>query len=114
MADPIADETLNEWVELYNDENKDGTIIPASGYAIVTDDSTRVYNNFNVSSDAIRLYVDDASIGNGLGNDGETVYLYDNNNDNNLMDKKTYNETTYELSSVYKNFLNIFILLDLL
>ena len=104
MADPIADETLNEWVELYNDENKDvnasgwiigddndndtiqgglynneGTIIPAFGYAIITDDATRVYNNFNVSNDAVRLYADDASIGNGLGNDGETIYIYDNN-----------------------------------
>ncbi len=126
MADPVADETLNEWLELYNDENKDvnvsgwvigddkdndtiegglynneGTIIPAFGYAIITDDATRVYNNFNVSNDAVRLYVDDASIGNGLGNDGETIYIYDNNN--NLRDKKTYNETTEDLSWAYIN-----------
>ncbi|MBI2522788.1 lamin tail domain-containing protein [Candidatus Woesearchaeota archaeon] len=126
MADPIADETLNEWVELYNEEdndvnvsgwiigddndndtilgglyNNEGTIIPAFGYAIITDDATRVYNNFNVSSDAVRLYVDDASIGNGLSNDGETIYLYDNSNK--LMDKKTYNETTEDLSWAYIN-----------
>ena len=126
MADPVADETLNEWVELYNEENKDvnasgwiigddhdndtiegglynneGTIIPAFGYAIITDDATRVYNNFNVSNDAVRLYADDASIGNGLGNDGETIYLYDNNN--NLIDKKTYNETTEDLSWAHIN-----------
>src|SRR3989344_4683407 len=73
MADPIADETLNEWLELYNDENKEvnvsgwiigddndndtiegglynneGTINPAFGYLIITDDATRGYNNFNV------------------------------------------------------------------
>lgn len=126
MADPIADETLNEWLELYNDENKDvnvsgwiigddndndtiegglynneGTIIPAFGYAIITDDATRVYNNFNVSSDAVRLYVNDNSIGNGLSNDGETIYFYDNNK--NLRDKKTYNETTEDLSWAYIN-----------
>ena len=127
MADPIADETLNEWVELYNDENKDvnasgwiigddkdndtiegglynneGTIIPAFGYAIITDDATRVYNNFNVSNDAIRLYVNDSSIGNGLGNDGgDNISLYDNNN--NLRDKKTYNKTTEDLSWSYIN-----------
>jgi len=126
MADPVADETLNEWVELYNDGNaainvsswiigdnndndtiegglynNEGTIIPAFGYAIITDDATRVYNNFNVSSDAVRLYVDDASIGNGLGNDGETIYIYDNNN--NLRDKKAYNETTEDLSWAYIN-----------
>lgn len=124
MADPIADETLNEWLELYNDENKDvnvsgwiigdendndtiegglynneGTIIPAFGYAIITDDATRVYNNFNVSNDAVRLYADDSSIGNGLGNDGETIYLYDD--DVNLIDKKTYSETTEDLSWAY-------------
>ena len=126
MADPIADETLNEWLELYNDENKDvnasgwiigddndndtiqgglynneGTIIPAFGYAIITDDATRVYNNFNVSNDAVRLYADDASIGNGLGNDGETIYIYDNNG--NLRDKRTYNKTTEGLSWAYIN-----------
>jgi len=30
-----------------------------------------------VSSDVVRLYVDDASIGNGLKNSGESLYLYD-------------------------------------
>ncbi len=126
MADPFADETLNEWVELYNNGNEainvsswvigddndndtiqgglynnEGTIIPALGYAIITDDATRVYNNFNVSNDAVRLYVDDASVGNGLGNDGETIYIYDNNH--NLIDKKAYNETTEDLSWSYIN-----------
>ena len=63
MADTIADESLNEWIELYNDGNNDvnvsnwvigddsgndtiegglynneGTIIPAFGYAIITDE----------------------------------------------------------------------------
>ena len=126
MADPFADETLNEWVELYNDGNaavnvsnwyigdntgndtiqgglynNEGTIIPAFGYAIITDDATRVYNNFNASNDAIRLYADDASIGNGLGNDGEAIYVYDKSY--NLIDKKTYNETTEGLSWSYAN-----------
>ena len=126
MADTIADETLNEWIELYNDEsasidingwiigdnkdndtiegglyNKEGTLIGPLSFAIITDESTRVYNNFNVSSDAIRLYVDDAAIGNGLSNNGETIYLYDGNG--NLIDKKTYNETTEDLSWAYIN-----------
>ena len=73
MADTITDESLNEWIELYNDGssvvnvsgwiigddkdndtlegglyNKEGTIIEAFGFAIITDDATRVYNNFNV------------------------------------------------------------------
>ena len=78
MANPIADESLNEWIELYNDGsnevnvsgwiigddddndtiegglfNQEGTIIPALGFGIITDDSTRVYNNFNVSKIAL-------------------------------------------------------------
>ena len=126
MADPVADETLNEWIELYNDQsasidvsgwtigdnkdndtiegglyNKEGTIIKPLSFAIITDEATRIYNNFNVSSDAIRLYVDDAAIGNGLSNNGETIYLYDGNG--NLIDKKTYNKTTEDLSWAYLN-----------
>ncbi len=126
MADPIADETLNEWVELYNDEsreinvsnwimgddsnndsiegglyNKEGAIIGAFGYALITDDSTRVYNNFNVSNEAIRLYVNGSSIGNGLSNDGEIIYLYDGAR--NLIDAKPYNKTAEGLSWAYIN-----------
>jgi len=126
MADPFADETLNEWIELYNDEpssinvsfwiigdgkdndtlegglyHNEGTIIPGFGFAIITDDATRVYNNFNVSSDAIRLYVNDASIGNGLSNDGETISLYDINKI--IIDRKTYTKTTEDLSWSFIN-----------
>ncbi len=116
MAAPIADETLNEWVELYNDASETidvsgfiigddfgndtieggfynglGTIMPPYGYAILTAKATRAYNNFNCSPDAIKLYVDDSSIGNGLKNSGETLYLYDNNK--NLIYAVEYNET---------------------
>ncbi len=126
MADPIADEPLNEWIELYNNEsisinvsdwiigddndndiiegglyNKQGTIIEPFGFAIITDDATRVYNNFNVSDTAIRLYVDDSSIGNGLSNDGKTIYLYDKNG--NLIHKVTYNKTKEGLTWAYLN-----------
>ncbi|MBU1004247.1 MAG: lamin tail domain-containing protein [Nanoarchaeota archaeon] len=116
MAAPISDESLNEWVELYNNGSEEvnvsefifgdasgndtitgglyggeGTIIPAYGYAILTDQSTRVYNNFNCSNYAIKLYVDDDSMGNGLKNTGERLYLYDNNGV--LLDSAEYNET---------------------
>ncbi len=126
MADPLADEALNEWIELYNNNsfelnlsgykisdssdtdtiegglyNKEGTIIPAFGYAIITDEATRVYNNFNVSPQAIRLYVDDSSIGNGLSNNGETITLYDNNN--NVIHSITYTKTSQDLSWSYVN-----------
>src|SRR3989338_1273839 len=97
MPNPVADESLNEWIEIYNNGtdavnvsgwvigddsgndtlegglyNREGTILEPFGFAIITDDNTRVYNNFNVSPDAVRLYADDSSIGNGLLNDGET------------------------------------------
>lgn len=117
MANPIADESLNEWIELYNNESTAinlsswiigdsndndtiegglyggaGTILEADSYAIITDDSTRVYNNFNVSQAALRLYTDDSSIGsNGLSNSGENIYIYNNNGA--LIHSITYNST---------------------
>lgn len=126
MAAPIADETLNEWIELYNNGSEEinvsnfiigdesdndtieggyyyglGTIIPAYSYAIITDESTRVYNNFDCNPEAVRLYVDDGSIGNGLKNNGEAVYLYDNNK--NLIHSITYNGTEKGKSFAFLN-----------
>lgn len=114
MPNPIADESLNEWIELYNNGtdavnvsgwiigdssdndtiegglyNKEGAIIEPFGFAILTDDNTRVYNNFNASPDAARLYADDSSIGNGLLNGGELLYLYFNST---LIDRAEYPE----------------------
>jgi len=119
------DDTYNEWVELYNDGNSEidvsgymirddnsndtiegglynggGTVIPAYGYAIITDDATRVYNNFDTDPSAIRLYVDDASIGNGLKNDGDTLYIYDGNQ---LIDEVTYTTTEKGKSNAFLN-----------
>lgn len=117
MANPIADESLNEWIELYNNETAAinlsqwvigdsndndtvegglyggaGTILEANSYAVITDDSTRVYNNFNVSQNALRLYIDDSSIGsNGLSNSGETISIYNPNRS--LIHSVAYNST---------------------
>lgn len=126
MPSPIEDESLNEWIELYNNGTEpinvsnfiigdssdndtieggyyggSGTTIPPNNYAILTDDSTRVYNNFNCSPSAIRLYVDDSSIGNGLKNSGETIYLYDNNN--NSIHSINYTETEKGKSFAFLN-----------
>jgi len=126
MADTLDDQ-YNEWVELYNNEStsinvnnwsigddqgnytiegglydKEGTVIEPFGYAIITSEATRVYNNFNVSDDAMKLYVADGRIANrGLKNSGETIYLYDNNG--NLIDKREYNKTTKDSSWAYLN-----------
>tara|TARA_Y100000310_G_scaffold118295_1_gene117158 strand:+ start:9289 stop:11532 length:2244 start_codon:yes stop_codon:yes gene_type:complete len=122
MANPLEDENLNEYIEIYNNgtqninvsnwiigDNTDndtiegglyggsGTIIPPKSYALITDETTRVYNNFNVSEDAIRLYIDDASIGyGGLGNTADYIYL--RNNTGNLIDNFNYSSTTEGLS----------------
>jgi len=104
-----------EYVELYNydnspidvngwfigDKSQNDTLsdglydmnlsIPVNGYAIITDDATRVYDNFNVSKESIKLYVDDDSIGNGLGNTGDNLYLYNKSMD--LIDSFSYSST---------------------
>lgn len=124
MANPPgiiqSDEKLNEYIELYNNgSNKinvsgwkigdkvqndsliggyyggGGTIIEAGEYALITAGTTRVYNNFNVL-DCVRLYTEDKSIGAGLNDGEETVYLYDNNM--NLIDSFAYTSTTEDLS----------------
>ena len=101
MYNPIQDDNYNEWVELYNPtnqsinisgwtitdnsapdylegdfENGNGTtIIPPNGYAIIADHGTKIYENFSIPNNTIRLYVDDSSIGNGLGNSGDKLIL---------------------------------------
>jgi len=121
MANPLADESLNEWVEIYNNGTeeidikgwsigddkdndtiegglykKEGTIIQAQGYAIITDSNTRIYNNFNISQETIKLYSDDETLGNGLRNSGETIWLYDQNGE--IVYETTYEETKEGLS----------------
>jgi len=101
MYNPTQDDNYNEWIELYNPtnqsinvsgwsitdnfaedflegdiENGNGTtIIPPNGYAIISDHGTKIYENFSVSSNATHLYVDDSSIGNGLGNSEDKLIL---------------------------------------
>ena len=149
MSNPTQDEDLNEWIELFNNDSQaidvkgwkisddseqdlllgglygdNGTIIPAFGFAIITDYATRVYNNFNASNYAIKLYAEDDSIGNGLSNSGETLTLLDNNSNimhsasyNNTADGNTwalYNNNWYESSGTpgYSNDGNLFINCD--
>ena len=106
MYNPIENENYNEWIELYNPTNKSinisgwtitdnkhidsiegnfengtgATIIPSKAYAIITDHGSNVYKNFNISNNTIKLYVDDRSIGNGLGNSGDKLILKNNEN----------------------------------
>ena len=101
MYDPNTNDNYNEWIELYNPTNQSinisgwniidnfaeddlegdfdhgngTTIIPPHGYAIISDHGTTIYENFSISDKAVRIYVDDASIGNGLGNDQDKLIL---------------------------------------
>ena len=101
MYDPEPNDNYNEWIELYNPtnqtinisgwsitdnsaqdylegdfENGNGTtIIPAFSYVIIADHGTKIYENFSIPNNTVRLYVDDTSIGNGLGNSGDKLIL---------------------------------------
>ncbi len=76
----LSDDTATDTLEGTN------TVIPAYGYAIITDKTTYVYSYFNVNASAIRLTVDDESIGNGLGNSGESIGI----SSGNYSDSMTY------------------------
>jgi phosphatidylserine/phosphatidylglycerophosphate/cardiolipin synthase-like enzyme len=104
MYDPEIHDNYYEWIELYNPTNEsinlsgwkiadnyvedslegnydhgNGTmIIPPYGYGFITDHGTKFYNNFSIPNETIKLYVDDAAIGNGLGNSGDKIVLKDN------------------------------------
>jgi len=71
----IADNSENESIEGDYDHGNGTMIIPSLGYAIITDHGTKFYENFSISNDTIKLYIDDSSIGNSLGNNGDKLIL---------------------------------------
>ncbi|DAC72102.1 MAG TPA: hypothetical protein DSN98_06850 [Thermoplasmata archaeon] len=104
MCHPADNENTNEWIELYNptadpidvagwtiadgqetdtldvdSTHGDGTtIIPADGYALITDKGTTVYETFSVAENAVLLSVDDSTLcGYGLNNQKEKIILMD-------------------------------------
>ena len=130
MADPDpCPDAYCEYIELYNDGNSpvnlsgwiigDGqendtlewdpahgngsTMIPAKGYAIITDkEKSGVYENFSVSMESIKLHINDNAIAYlGLLNTGETLYLYNKNNDS--IDSFSYYSTYAGLSCSFDN-----------
>jgi len=101
----------NEWVELYNDNQEldfsnftltdnyetDNLIccsfdpnctliVPQYSFVIITDQDTTLYNN--LTTNAVKLCVDDNSIGNGLGNSADSIIIKQNNV---TFDNLTYN-----------------------
>ena len=103
-----------EWIELYNNnsifnisgyEIKDNSgtdqikccqfltecnyIIPDNAYILITDQDSMLYTSLNTTDNAIRLCVDDNSIGNGLGDDDEVSIIFGNT----VLDYIDYNDS---------------------
>ena len=101
MYNPAGDDTISEWIEIYNPENLDisnwtigdlnsnDTLILVnlsnSQFAIITENLS-LFSNSNAS-----VYYAGSTIGNGLGNTGDTIFLYDANKT--LVDFVSYNST---------------------
>jgi len=98
---PIEDERLNEWIEIYNNSTKKTNLenitihnnhhnftlrgpyysnqlitIQPYQHAIITSYTTRVYNNFNISKEALKLYAY-PSLKGGLRNTYGTIRIQD-------------------------------------
>ena len=71
----VVDNSENESIEGDFDHGNGTTIIPPLGYAIITDHGTKFYENFSIPEGTIKLYTDDSSIGNSLGNSGDKLIL---------------------------------------
>ncbi len=121
MYNPTNNDNYYEWIELYNPTNSsinltdwtikdnhetdtilpnndagNGSIIlPAKHYAILTDQGTKLYENISTNN-TLLLYVDDATIGNGLGNNND--YLILRNKSNKTVDAIEWGEDTTEVA----------------
>jgi hypothetical protein len=47
--------------------------LQAQHYALITDYGTKIYENLTISNNTIKIYVDDKTIGNGLGNNDDYI-----------------------------------------
>lgn len=126
-------ESFSEWIEFYNNgaeainlsgtslcgnnimrgyiDNSDAVtyrntsfLLPAFGYAILTDGGTgtKVYNNFNVSHFALALHVNTSSLCGGLSNEGDALIL--TNTIGTIIYNLTYADIALEGYSIEQNF----------
>jgi len=108
MAEPSI--TAEEWVELYSDVdielidwiiadgNSNDTFslnISAGSYGLIIDNALSC-SSFSISNESC---IEIPNIGNGLNNDGDEVYLYDNNSI--LIDSFDYDSSTSNISWQY-------------
>lgn len=99
MYNPPLDNNYYEWVELYTTKQLNfseillsdsssidkiaccsflkncSLIVPENSYVLITDQDTKLYNITQIPEEAIKICVDDNSIGNGLGNNGDVINL---------------------------------------
>lgn len=102
MYNPEGDDNNKEWVELYSedeeidlsnwtigDNSSNDTLLllkyDNSNYILIVEDE------FNYSSIPAKIYSAGATIGNGLGNIGDSIYIYDKNKT--LIDYVSYNNS---------------------
>ena len=101
MYNPAGDDNGNEWLEIYNPEafdltnwtigdlNSNDTLVAIkitnSSFALVVENSS-LFADSNAS-----IYFAGSLIGNGLGNTGDTIFLYDANKT--IVDSVSYNST---------------------
>ncbi|MBS3157532.1 lamin tail domain-containing protein [Candidatus Woesearchaeota archaeon] len=109
MFDPNCSDSYCEYIELYNNasdsvnitswtigdlssnDTLEEAIIPSYSFALITDQDSRIYNYYTILFPITWIYVDDSSIGSGLGTP-ETISLYDESL--NLIDQMNYSGTT--------------------
>lgn len=93
------DDAYDEYVEIYNDGTEivdlsnygikdlndcdsfsaSNFLLQPKQYAIITDQFSYVFYDYNVSGSALKIRVREGSIGNGLGNNEDTIILYKDN-----------------------------------
>jgi cardiolipin synthase A/B len=105
MFNPVQEDNYFEWIECYNPTDKPvnmsswnitdnhGTdtlepdvlhgngsmILPPNRFCLITDQGTKLFDNQTLSNNTLFLSVDDAAIGNGLGNSADKIILTDKN-----------------------------------
>ena len=82
--------------------NNTGMLLPANGYAIITDGATgsTVLGNFTVDLDAMLLHVDVSSMCGGLNNNGDTIILTSTAG---VVDNVTYTDMTKKDYSIERD-----------
>lgn len=111
VAPDRGEEKDNEWVEIFNQTNVPLDIsgwkicddtscnkiptadpIPAMGYGVITATST-TWGYWFVPSEVVKIVLSDNEIGNGLGNDGDKLYL--KRPDGVVVDKMNWQSNTH-------------------